>query len=483
MAILNMVTKGSWWWANLLEPTDLAVSISWTTATITWADPATLRTIPPTSFSKSVLVRKVGSAPADPSDWTVVVEETVKDTYKTTWYEDTWLTKWTKYYYRVFSYSADGGISYWDSVKTIRNYTYTVVWNETSSPSQFFVRYEDDAAWLTQWSADFDEFFGYYGCRLASDWTESAKVEQSSPWVLDITQLWDLTAWDNVMIAFPVMWIKMSKSWSQVTLSITNELDKSGYQYYAHCTGSLSNPWTPKSVFYLWAYKVYNDWNNVLKSLSWKSPLTNQAMSVFCTRAKSNGSWYNIIWYYQRQFINALYMMKYCNPNSQSRIWAWRTSGSKANTWWTNSQTSATYWTSSTSQQVKLFWLEDWWGNVRDWIWWAYTNSSNTLYTQLSWYSGALSWWESTWSSLWITWYNYTMSSIVWNNKVLFWPNATIDNNYSSYYCDEVYVGGAYLPRASGSYNRWVASWAFTIQFDASATYKDADIGSRLLFL
>jgi hypothetical protein len=38
---------------------------------------------------------------------------------------------------------------------TLKNFnkqyrTFTIVWNEVSNPSQFFVRYEDDALGLTQ---------------------------------------------------------------------------------------------------------------------------------------------------------------------------------------------------------------------------------------------------------------------------------------------------------------------------------------------
>lgn len=114
MPILNMV----WWgskWGNIWEPLNLTVTTSWLDATITWEDNE-IWTIPPTSFVKSELVRKVGSAPTSPSDWTLVVTETVKDTYKVSGYVDSWLTDWITYYYRVFSYSDLGGISYCDAV-------------------------------------------------------------------------------------------------------------------------------------------------------------------------------------------------------------------------------------------------------------------------------------------------------------------------------------------------------------------------------
>lgn len=114
MPILNMV----WWWkkwGNIWEPLNLTVTTSWLDATITWEDNE-IWTIPPTTFQKSELVRKIGSAPTSPSDWTLVVTETVKDMYKTVWYVDQWLTDWETYYYRVFSYSDLGGISYCDAV-------------------------------------------------------------------------------------------------------------------------------------------------------------------------------------------------------------------------------------------------------------------------------------------------------------------------------------------------------------------------------
>lgn len=134
MPILNMV----WWWkkrGNIWEPLNLTVTTSWLDATITWEDNE-IWTIPPTTFQKSELVRKVGSAPTSPSDWDLVVTETVKDTYKTTWYVDQWLTDWETYYYRVFSYSDLGGISYCDAVSNS--------WQPDASRTIFYYEFENN---------------------------------------------------------------------------------------------------------------------------------------------------------------------------------------------------------------------------------------------------------------------------------------------------------------------------------------------------
>ena len=163
---------------------------------------------------------------------------------------------------------------------SIKYKTYTIVWNETSDPTQFFVRYEDDAALLTQWSTDFDEFFWYSAVKLSATWTETSEVTQSSPWVLDITQLWTLTSGDNVMIKFPVRWIKMSKSWSQVTLSITDEPLKSWFQYYAFTR------WTTlKDYLYLWAY-MGSESSSRLRSWSGQSRKSSSSATT----------WINYLW-------------------------------------------------------------------------------------------------------------------------------------------------------------------------------------------
>ena len=253
--------------------------------------------------------------------------------------------------------------------------TFTITWTEKSDMSSWWT-YSDDAAGLTAGSSDFDDFFWYYGCRLSNAGAETATVKQSSPWTLDITQLGTLTSWDNVMIAFPRRWIKMTKSWTTVTLSITEEPNKGWYQYYAHTKWSDA-----KNTLYLWAYKMVS-W---YKSLSWASPLgglTRDEFRQWIKSAYDSLAWtnkYSQISIYARWYINALYMMKYGNPNSQSVIWYWNVWGTLLSTWWTNSQTSASYWTSSQTDQIKLFWLEDWWWNTCEFLDCCWIASSSHL--------------------------------------------------------------------------------------------------------
>jgi hypothetical protein len=328
--------------------------------------------------------------------------------------------------------------------------TFTITWTEKSNMSSWWT-YSDDATWLTAGSTAFDEFFWYSAVKLASNGTESAEVSQSSPWTLDITWLWTLTSGDNVMIKFPVRWIKMSKSWSTVTLSITDELWKSWYQYYA-----FQNTWdiqsntesTTTKPLYLWAYLSYNN-SNVLKSWSWKVPVLWSGIrnDNLLTYSKANGTWWSICWWYQRQLINAYYMMKYWNPNCRTTVgyWlqnSWLSPITSTTTWATNSQTAATYWATNLSTQIKLFWLENWRWWASELLWWAFMDGSKNLRVALHDFENTTSTsntkYKNAWTFNWPSSWNYnTLAEILWTNKWMFWQARSRDtsSSYSTYYC------------------------------------------------
>ena len=382
-------------------------------------------------------------------------------------------------------------VGWWTPKKKYK--TFTMTYMEASSPTGFAPSYSDDASGLVAWSTAFDEFYNYSAVRLNSAGAVTAEVTQSTPWQLNLSSLWTLTSGDNVMIKFPRLWIKMSKSGSTVTLSITDNPDAEadGFQYYAHSRWTLSSP-IKKDALYLWAFKAYNS-SNVLKSWSWQSPVVSITQQNCINYARANdgntgSAGYDIIGFYQREFINALYMMKYWNPDCQSVIWRWYTGWSaKVNTGWTVSQTLATYGTTSATQQVKLFWLEDWWGNIHEWIGWMCTDGSKNLWTALSWFVWDIktsSPYENTGTTIQHTGSWYDLSSIVWSNKWLFAPTATVSNwNYDTYYCDYVVVIASRLASAGGDWYNGSYAGAFRLYVNQSASNTNTNIGARLMFL
>lgn len=115
MAIFNMVGGGSWGW--LIVPIDAVTDLDcieeqWK-ATLTWTDPndAVYNWVTLVSWTKSILVRKVGSVPTSTTDGTVLVTSTTRNEYSTNWYVDSWLSQSTGYYYAVFTVWDNGTVA------------------------------------------------------------------------------------------------------------------------------------------------------------------------------------------------------------------------------------------------------------------------------------------------------------------------------------------------------------------------------------
>lgn len=376
--------------------------------------------------------------------------------------------------------------------------TFTITWTETSNPAQFNPVYSDDAAWLTAWSTAFDDFFGYSAVRLNTSWQETASITQSwSGWAgkLDITQLWTLTSGDNVMIKFPVRWIKMSKSWSTVTLSITDVVGRESewYQYFAfqNTWNIIDNASTTVATkpFYMWAYLAYND-SNTLKSWSWKTPSASFTQWNAITYAQNNWTWYTISGFYQTMYITALYMMKYGNWDSQNVIGMWYVKQSNnwpTTTWGTNSQTNATYGTSSQTTQMKMFGIEDYRWNMVRWTWWVFTDGSRNLWTALHDYTANLSTSESQYKNTWVkvTASDNELTAISWTNNWLFASvTSTTNTNRNTYYCDNVYAAGNRLSRTGWAWDYNIVTWVFANTYYAyTSSSTSANQWARIMYL
>jgi hypothetical protein len=376
--------------------------------------------------------------------------------------------------------------------------TFTISRTEKSDMSSWWT-YSDDAAWLTAGDGAFDDFFWYSAVLLNASWVEKAEMTQSW-WVFTgaMTTLGNITSWYNVMIKFPVRWIKMSKSWSVVTLSITDGIGRESewFQYYAfqntwdiEANASATVATTP---LYMWAYLSYTNWSK-LQSWSWQTPQGNYTMWNAISYAWANWTWWTITWWYQRCLINAYYMMKYGNPDCQSVIGRWFVDGNSAAhaTWWTNSYTNASWWETTGKYQCKLFWLEDWWWNLNQWLCWAFVDVSRNLYVALHDFTGNMSTSETQYKNagtIYTTWEYLCLSSILWTNKLMFWPMATVNNtNYNTYYCCLCSTGvnpsNSHVTMTGGIWSSGSDAWLFRLRFNIIPDSVPGSWGSRLMYL
>lgn len=96
-----------------LEPvTNLALVGRDASVIISWTDPVDKYTTPGdelvSEWDYTIIVRKQGSAPASPSDGTIVVKEETRNQYQSTGYTDTGLTNGATYYYAAYAYATLG---------------------------------------------------------------------------------------------------------------------------------------------------------------------------------------------------------------------------------------------------------------------------------------------------------------------------------------------------------------------------------------
>ena len=314
----NWVDYEIWWGNALASPTNLWLSLSGTTATLTWTDPAdsTDKIYPKLSWVKSVLVKKTWSYPANPSDWTVVVTETTRNQYSSSWYVDT--SSWVTTYYRIFALSNQWIYSY-------ENYPV--------HPDLDFMSWP-----ITSWQTNFD-YGNYYQKYMSRDgrhlvwafqWTLSSFYMTTAfdPSTFTTWQIsWNPWVWSNdfYWLAFNPDWTKFygalnNKTIVQYNLSTAWDISTSTLAYTLSTTAKPWNilfdrNWTKLYVWFewnlLWVCTLSTAWD---LSTAWAFETINMA-----------SKWYTPSYYYNAHFFlsddeDKMFVNLWWNPIYQFNI-------------------------------------------------------------------------------------------------------------------------------------------------------------------
>ena len=450
-----------------------------------WEDPEDYTTTDnyPVEWASTRIVRKTGSYPADENDGTVVVTSTTRNQYKSNGFTDSGLTNYTTYYYRAFSCSTDGVYNH-EQVQTtaqpIPYKTMTVKINLANSNPATCGSYADNASTMSSGKdvAAWQEFFGYRPCLFKN----GKVVGYLNP--NDFTKFENGTSADitsgnagDVMIQFPRRGVRISKSGKVVTVSMTDNPNDSSFKYYAHQRGS-----TNKDYFYLGVYSGCVT-GGKLRSLSGSYPTTNTSISSFDQYGKANGTGYGCIGYYQWLFLQVMYVLQFKgNLNSQSTVgYGYCSGGSIKNTG--RSNTNGMIY--GDSNVVKLFGIEDIWGNVGQLLNNYYANSNyhvttttdDTItdvnkYTDRGSYGGSNS-----------TGYTYYSDCIGTTEAGFTLTYNSTNGSSSTYFCDYGGFYSDYCPVAGGSCSGTdlAGLFYFGVGWRRDGTY--GNVGSRLGYL
>lgn len=244
--------------------------------------------------------------------------------------------------------------------------TMTVLIDTTNSNPNTCCSYADDAVNMSVGSSEWDTFFGHKPCLFKNG--EVVKYLNPNDYTKDVDgNDVDITSGDagDVMIEFPLRGIIIKyDDTNTLRVSITDDVNNSMASYLAHTRGS-----TIKQNFYLGAYLGVSA-NSKLRSISGGTITTSGVkFTTFRTLAQANrggtSQGYDLMTYYQNLYIQAMYILKYKNLNSQSTIGNGVSSNSAASTkTGTLDKNGMDYGsTTNASTKAKLFGIEDIWGN------------------------------------------------------------------------------------------------------------------------
>lgn len=331
----------------------------------------------------------------------------------------------------------------------------------------------------TKGSSKWDDIFGYKPC-IMQDGVVQGYLNPN-----DFTEYEDgilapiADADYDVMIEFPRMGLDISTSGKVITIKLTDAKNDSNFQYLAHKRGSIQ-----KDYFYLGAYSATGS-SSKLGSNSGLAPLVNTSITNFINYAHDRGFGYEIMAFYQWTYVQALYVMKYGMLNSQVALGGGYVNGSSVQTTGVTNKLGMCYGNRSNyTDRMKLFGLEDFWGNVYQFISGLYSDSNRNLLTTTDNFG------VNTSADAW----EYGVSSGTTGNVNSYMTESQGTNNggfvakvsggsSTTYYSDYVNLSASVFPFVGGS---WVDSdyaGVFYCSVNYSASASSAYIGSRLMYL
>lgn len=230
----------------------------------------------------------------------------------------------------------------------------TAVIDQANSNPLTCITYEDDAKMMEKGSPEWDDFFQSQ-LVLFKDGKEVRELEDS--------ELNNLKPEDgDVMVRFPRKGLRIKTVGEKVYVSMTNAPDNPDFKYYAHTRGNQR-----KDAFYLGAYLGFEE-SGKLRSITGKASTGNKTIGAFRTIAQANGAGYEQLAFYQWTFLQAMYVLKYGNLDSQTALGKGNTSGSNYDkaTGETNGK-GIDFGSTDDKTKVRFQWVEDFFGTKYQW--------------------------------------------------------------------------------------------------------------------
>lgn len=278
----------------------------------------------------------------------------------------------------------------------------------------------------------------------------------------------------DVMVEIPKVYWKFTNISNGYELRISNTKIE-GSDCYAHKVGGVE-----KDFIYVGAYLGYNQ-SGKLRSRSGVTPTVSQTLTQFRQQARANGNGYQQWNWFTLLLLQNLYLIAYKNLNSQQALGQGVCSSSKTNTGGTNTK-GFIYGSSNQSQQVCFLGIEDFYGNLRQWVDGMKTdNSYNILVTSDNKnFNDNASGFKNVGRSNYLS--GRKISKVLHTNEGGYVPTE-LSGSDTTHYCDSGYVSSDYFGVSGGDWNEGSSDGAFFLSVLYRASESSSDLGSRLVFL
>jgi hypothetical protein len=165
----------------------------------------------------------------------------------------------------------------------------------------------------------------------------------------------------DVMIEIPKMFWKFSENGTDRIIQISR-VEREGFVCLAHTRGV-----NVEDNIYIGAYPGAVI-GGKLRSLSGKTPTGSKTHAAFRTDAQANGEGYEQFLFYQMQLLQILYVIFFKNLDGQTALGRGNVDASVLKKTGARNTSGMFYGSTDGTMQIKFCGIEDFWGNIRNWV-------------------------------------------------------------------------------------------------------------------
>ena len=282
------------------------------------------------------------------------------------------------------------------------------------------------------------------------------------------------SASNEVYTYIPTWYMKMTNDGTNIICAFSMEQIDSTWKDYAGSVGS-----NHVGHFRVGCYACKSDF----KSYSGQ-PKVNTSITDFIAGCKKLGTGYDIMTWYQWTYLAALAVLLYKSTDLQAAMASGYVSGSSVQSesalTFTNDYGMAGTPGNSGTMQMAFFWIQNLWGNMRQFVGGVKTNSSYKLMTQTSYSSVTESEFTKVTPEVGVSLDGY-ITKVAGTTDAGFFPTEASGSG-TTYFADSGYVYSSYFPSVGGGYYNDDYAGPFYANFYYSASETYSNVGSRLSY-